>query len=530
MVESRVRRGSALWCAVLSASILFAGTALAAETPRRGGTMVLAATSDPVTLNPALSTTVNVSYVAALVFNTLVRHDFNLSPIPDLARSWTVSEDGLTITFDLERNVTWHDGKPFTSADVKYTFEEVLIKYHPLGKTAFASVTAIETPNPHTVVFRFKYATPAFLNTIGLYAAPIIPKHVYEGTDPTKNPANQQPIGTGPFVFKEWAQGSHVIVERNPRYFRAGKPYLDRVVFKIIPDPSARVLAFETGEVDYLPYFGTPVHEVKRLRTLKDTEVFMAPGFQSIFMLWFNLRKPPLNDLKVRQAIAHAIDKQQVFDRAAHGVGKLATGPIASATKWAYTPDVPQYPRNVDRANQLLDEAGFKRGADGMRFTLTLVSDAAGVGPDTGQVVRDQLRDVGIRLELRPMDAAAFYDKMFVQWDFDIGFSEASTGPDPSIGVQRLYVTSNIRKVPFTNGTGYSNPEADELFARGAAEPNLAKRAAIYKQIQKILVRDLPMIWLWEQAYPVTYRTRFVNAVTTPYSNMDPHEDTWIRP
>jgi peptide/nickel transport system substrate-binding protein len=508
---------------------VWAGLASAAEAPRRGGTFIMANTADPVTLNPTLTTTVQAIYVTSMVMNALVAHDLSLNPIPDLARSWTISDDGLTIRFDLVRNATWHDGKPFTSADVKFTFDEALIKYHPLGKTAYAAVESIQTPDPHTVVFRFKHSAPAFMNIIGAYAGTIIPKHLYEGTDLTKNPLNAQPVGTGPFRFKEWVKGSHIALERNPNYFKAGKPYLDRIVVKVVPDPGARMVAFEAGELDYLPYFGTPLHEVPRIQRMPDSEVTFAPGFSSIFMLWFNLRKAPLSDLRVRQAIAHAVDRQAILDKAAFGVGKLASGPIASGTKWAFHPNLPRYARDLARANRLLDEAGYRRGPDGTRFKISLLSDAAGVGPATGEIVREQLREVGIALELRPMEAAAFYDRMFVQWDYDMAFQEAATGPDPAIGVARLYITSNIRRVPFTNGTGYSNPEADDLFAQGAKEPSVAKRGAIYRKLQEILVRDLPMIWLWEQAYPVAYKKRFAEVVSSPYSNMDLHENTWMR-
>src|SRR5262249_55549925 len=152
---------------------------------------------------------------------------------------------------------------------------------------------------------------------------------------------------------------------------------LDRVVFKIIPDATARVLALEAGDVDYIPYFGIPLQEVARIQKSGNAEGTFAPGFSSIFMLWFKLRKAPLNAPRVREAIAHAVGRQVILEKASHGVGKLATGPIASATGWAYNPNVLRYPRDVARANRLLDEAGYRRGGDGTRFKLTLVSDAA---------------------------------------------------------------------------------------------------------------------------------------------------------
>jgi peptide/nickel transport system substrate-binding protein len=192
---------------------------------------------------------------------------------------------------------------------------------------------------------------------------------------------------------------------------------------------------------------------------------------------------------------------------------------------------VPAYPRDIGRANRLLDEAGLRRGSDGVRFKMAILTDAASpVGPQMAEIIRDQLREAGIAVEPRPLDSATLWDKMFVQWDFGAAIQEIATGPDPAIGVSRLYVSSNIRKVPFTNGEGYSNPEVDTLFDQGSREPNPTKRAAIYKKIQEILVRDLPMLWLWEQAYPVAFKKVFVNGLVTPYSNFESNEDTWMRP
>jgi peptide/nickel transport system substrate-binding protein len=501
-----------------------------APAPRRGGALIIVDPADPTTLNPALTTAVTASVVTSKMFNALIGHDWNGNPIPDLARSWSVADNGLSMRFDLVRNAQWHDGKPLTSADVKFTYEEAILKYHPLGKTALAALESVQTPDPYTVVFRLKFPAPALMSVIGLYAGSILPKHLYEGTDVTKNPHNDRPVGSGPFMFKEWVKGSHIALERNPRYFKSGKPYLDRIVFRIIPDASARVLAFEAGEVDYLPYFATPLHEVGRLRAMKDTELVLAPGFSAIYNFWFNLRKAPFNDLRVRQAIAHGLDKQVIFEKAAFGIGKAATGPIASATKWAYNASVPTYPRDVVRANRLLDEAGLKRGADGMRFKMAILTDTGSpVGPQMADIIRDQLREIGIDAEARRLDSSTLWDKMFVQWDFDTAIQEIATGPDPAIGVSRLYVSSNIRKVPFTNGAGYSNPEVDALFEQGAREPNAAKRAAIYRKVQEIIVRDLPMVWIWEQAYPVAWKKRFEQGLTTPFSNFEPNEDTWLR-
>ncbi|HSC70752.1 MAG TPA: ABC transporter substrate-binding protein, partial [Candidatus Methylomirabilis sp.] len=230
-----------------------AGTAPSLEKPKYGGTFVVAIVNDPTTLNPATSSDFYVKIISGTVFDTLVNLDFNLTPVPRLATSWDVSKDGLTYTFHLAK-ATWHDGKPLTSEDVKFTVEQVLGPYHPSGAQYKDRIQEIQTPNPQTVVFRLKTPFGPFLVMLAndLY---IVPKHIYQGTDILKNPARLTPVGTGPFKLAEWKKGDYVRVVRNPDYFMEGKPYLDEIVFKVAADAGARMLAFEKGEIDYLSFY-----------------------------------------------------------------------------------------------------------------------------------------------------------------------------------------------------------------------------------------------------------------------------------
>ncbi|MCA1634473.1 MAG: ABC transporter substrate-binding protein, partial [Acidobacteria bacterium] len=222
------------------------------QEPRRGGTVTVAVSSDPGGLNPAVTTQGGVHLVCGSIFSGLVAHDFDLNPVPDLAERWEVSPDGRTYTFHLARGAMFHDGAPVTSEDVRYTFEQLLLKYHARARASVGdNLRRVSTPDPHTVVFEFERPYAAFLQLVDVTNAPVMPKHLYEGTDPLTNPRNTAPVGSGPFKFQEWVKGDHITLARNEKYYKSGKPYLDRVVYRVMPSNAVAAIAFERGEVDY---------------------------------------------------------------------------------------------------------------------------------------------------------------------------------------------------------------------------------------------------------------------------------------
>ena len=481
------------------------------ETPKYGGTFIVGSGGDPVSLNLASGFSTIDTLAAASVFNMLVKSDSELNPQPDLAESWKVSDDGLTYTFNLVKNATWHDGKPFTSADVKFTFLDVIKKYHPRGAAAMNAVDSIETPNASTVVFKLKYPYDPLMKFIGNEAF-IIPKHLYENTDILKNPYDMKPIGTGPFVFKEWKKGDHILLERNPNYFKKGKPYLDKMIIKVVPDASSRMIAFEAKEIDYLYYVMLPSSEVSKFKN-RPGFVVSSQGHEdgpSILMITLNLRKAPFNNLKVRQALAHAVDKQYIEEKADYGLGKPALGPIASPTKWAFNPRITQYEFNLKKAEQLLDEAGYKRGPDGIRFKTSLTADRGNfIAAKAAEILRDQFGKIGVQVDLKLVDRATMVDAVYVRWDFDMQVHGFGTGPDPAIGVSRMYVSSNIKPVPFANASAYSNKEVDELFGLAERAPTVKARADYYFKVQQVLAREVPYIWLSEYGLQSAWRDEF---------------------
>ncbi len=483
----------------------------AQEKSKYGGTFIIGIGADPASLNLAAGFSTVDTLAGANIYNMLVKSDSDLNPRPDLAESWKISEDGLTYTFHLVKNATWHDGVPFTSADVKFTFTEVMNKHHPRGAVVLKAVESVETPDPYTVVFKLRHPYDPLLKFMGNEAF-VIAKHLYENTDILKNPYNLKPVGTGPFVFKEWKRGSHIILERNPSYFKPGKPYLDKIIVRIVPDPSSRMIAFEAKEIDYLYYVMLPSSEVSRFKN-RPGFVVSSKGHEdgpSIMMINFNLRKPPFNNLKVRQAIAHAIDKEYIEEKADYGLGKPAIGPIASVMRWAFNPNVKLFEFNPKKAEQLLDEAGYPKGADGIRFKTSIIADRGTfLYAKAAEIIRDYLGKIGIPVELKLLDRSSMIDATYIRWDFDMQVHGLGTGPDPAIAVARTYVSTNIKPVAFANASGYSNKEVDELFALAEKAPAVKKRAEYYHKVQEIIVRDLPYLWLSEYGLNSAWRDEF---------------------
>ncbi len=482
----------------------------AATGPRRGGAVVVVQSSDPGSLNPAITTAGPVHTITDQIFNGLVGLDDQLNPVPELAESWEISADGTVYTFKLRPGVTWHDGAPFTSADVKFSFEEALLKFHARTRAGLENVlTAIDTPDELTVVFRLARPYGPLLQRLDVVEASIIPQHIFAGKDLQNNPANLNPIGTGPFKFVEYVKGERIVLERNPAYFRAGRPYLDQVIFQIIPDPGTALLALERGEVDYLG--SVPGAEVERLKAMP--ELVVVPGYGGSggsfcqITLIPNMTRPPFDTPEVRQAFYHALDRQLILDRVYFGQGAVSTGPISSQVEWAYSPAVLPYPHDPARAEKLLDAAGYPRDAAGNRLTVVFTHPSSFAR--LGEVLREQLKTVGVTLELEAMDMPAAVDKVFVQKDFELGVASYCNGSDPEIGVRRVYVSSNIGPIPFSNGAGYVNPEVDKLFDEAAALTDRAERAAIYAVLQRQIVDDLPYFWLVDSAGYRAYRATF---------------------
>ena len=528
---------AASWLAASASSIAQASTApTAAGTPTPGGVLNVAVSPEPTLLTSAFITTMNIGQVSSKVLEGLVSYDLNLKPVPALATSWTTSPDGLTITFKLRQGVKWHDGKDFTSADVAFTLKEVWQKLHPFGRAAFANVKEVQTPDPLTVVLKLSAPAPYLLNYSNTYGAQILPRHIYEGKDVLTNPANNAPIGTGPFVFKEWVKGSHVRLVRNPNYWgkdAQGKqlPYLDGVVFRFIPDPAARAVALQAGELDVALGSSIPVTSLANFKDTKRYSINLDDGryLSTIFLTQFNVRRPYLQDKRVRHAFAHAIDRNALLKVVYLGYGKPATGPIPSSVVQYYTPNTPQYAFDLKKAAALLDQAGFKPDGKGVRLKVNLDYDS-----DTqrgAEFIKQSLARVGVQVNLRTGDTATYLRRIFTEQDYDLMISSLHRLPDPTLGVQRLFWTKNIVKgAPWTNGSGYSNPKLDQIMEAAAVEADAGKRKQLIHDWQRIAQEDLPLIDLIEPTWVTVSTARFHKTVPKGDGLFASYADAWLSP
>jgi peptide/nickel transport system substrate-binding protein len=483
-----------------------------------------------------MSTSAECQFPAGDIFDGLVRYSSDMTPLPDLATSWTESDDGLTYTFDLVDNATWHDGEPVTSADVKFTFEQVISKYQSrVGSIYSTFLDNISTPDEYTVVFHLKEVFPPFMRIVGWVEEPILPQHLLDpavtGIPIEQNDEyNQAPIGSGPFMFEEWVHGDHVTLVRNPNYFVPEYPYLDSVIIRIITDPTARLNAFKTGELDVL--VGGTLAE-SSASSLEGPGVTLVNGqgtgvafYEAAEMLMFNLHGPEhdeILDVNVRRAIAHALDKDWMVENIMFGFSQPAWGPIGTGNPF-HNPEVTNdYPYDLTEANRILDSAGYAKGSDGVRFTLTMrfATDKAMEEP-LAQYLQAQLREIGISAEISGSPMTTKNNLCYVEYSYDICATEIGTGPDPSISVARFYETTNIKDVPYDNGAGYSNPVVDELIREFSTTVGDSARQPIIFEFQKVVQEDLPYLFLFTSLNVAAYHNNI-------HGMFDQSEFVWDR-
>lgn len=466
--------------------------------PQKGGTLVVGIGSDAPTVSPVLSTGIPDRMIGCSIYEGLINYASDFTARPLLAKSWTISPDGKTYEF-LLRSAKWHDGKPFTSEDVKWSLIEASTKYSPLFAPAGRQIESVEAPAPDKVVIKLKQPFgPLLLSLSCAGGGAILPAHVFKGTDLPSNPASTaSPVGTGPFKLTEWQRGNFIRLTRNKDYWNAERPYLDEVAVKIVPQAPARMQALQAGEIDQIPgqFFPSSNHSLVRAdNRLKLVTSGFPPGTTFVF---FNVTRKPFDNVKVRQALFFATNRDFLVKTAWQGDGTPSLRPWTSAIGWAANPEVDyskMYPFDPKRANALLDEAGFKRGADGKRFSLRFTYPANSV--EFGQValaLQSMWKDVGVEVTVEALELATFMKRMFVDREFDVSINIYTSAGDPSLGVARTFVTSSIGR-PYGNPSGYSNPEVDRLFALAETGIDQADRAKHYTAVQKILAQDLPSL------------------------------------
>lgn len=464
-------------------------------TPTRGGTLVIGVGRDPPLLTNAISTAGPTQTVSGKIFDGLLSYDAQFRPQAQLATGWETSRDGLAITFTLRQGVRWHDGKPFTSADVAYSVLEAWKKYNARGRSTFLNVERVDTPSPHVAVLRLSKPAPFILRALASTESQVIPRHLYEGSDPLANPRNSAPVGTGPFRFVRWEKGRQLVPERNPDYWDSGKPYLDQIVYRQLTDPAAAAAALETGAVHLAAEL--PLAELRNLGSKPGLAVHRRINTLNLGITGFefNLERPLFQDLRVRQAIAHAVDRDFLLKNVWHGYGTVEHGPIPSGFKDFHAADVPTYPFDLKKAEALLEAAGHKRNKQGVRLQFSCDPNTGATLLQTAQVLRSNLARIGVRLDVRVQDFGEFVNRVYTRRDFDTILVSATAGPDPAIGTQRFYWSKNIQPgVAFSNAAAYRNADVDRWLEQAQVETDLAKRRELYAQFQRQVQKDLPKI------------------------------------
>ncbi len=398
---------------------------------------------------------------------------------------------------------------------------------HPF-KSMFAPVNAVTMPDKHTAVIRLSEPHPALALAMTTVFLPILPKHVYgDGQPLPTHPRNaQNVVGSGPFKVAEFKPGEHLILERFDKFFVKDRPLLDRLIVREYKDSASLLLAFERGEVDMNVSLSDP-RDVERAKKIPGATVVSnsARGIGPLVWLAFNTKHPQLQDRRVRQAISFAIDREFVVNTLFAGLHKRSTGPLSSASPF-YSADVERYDVNLQKAAQLLDAAGLKPGADGMRLKLSLdVAPGTADQRTIAEYLRPTLAKVGVDVTLRASPDFPTWARRISSFQFDMTVDSVWNWGDPVIGVHRTYQASNIREgVIWSNTQQYANPKVDELMAAAAKERDPAKRKALYRDFQKLVVDDCPIAYLIEPNYAVGYR-RIASPKASVWGVMSPQHE-----
>ena len=458
----------------------------AAGQPKKGGTLILARAGEVTNLDPHKVPAFTSARVFELVYSYLMRLDENLGVQPDLAESApTVSADGKTVTVKIRSGVKFHNGDALTSADVKYTFDRIIDpKTAAVARSFFADVETITAPDPTTVIFNLKSPNAALIAYMAHPNTGIVSKKIGEANaDLSKK---ETAIGSGPFKLAEWVPDNFMRFDANKDYYVSGQPYLDGIRINVVPDESGIAAALRTKAADMAII--TNANVARTLRSESTITLSSKPSL-SYNLLFLNTKRPPFDNLKVRQAIAYAIDRKAIIDAVAFGEGEV-TGPIAPAlANYALpTSQYPLYTRDVVKAKQLLQEANVGP----VSFTILTATTEPAYGKDEAQLVQAQLAEVGITVKIDPIELTQYVDR-WLKADFDMATGLNGGGPDPDFYVYRYFTDDgNLNFV-----TSYKNPVSSDAIKQARASTDPAKRKDLYTTAQKELVNGVPFIWLF---------------------------------
>ena len=472
--------------------------AQAAGTPVSGGTVTIPIVADP-TLNPwSPNAFVESLFVNRVLFDGLTKPGKDLAPAPDLAASWTTSSDGLSWTFKLREGVKWSDGQPFTSADVAFTFNDIVLK-PDLGaqnRGNFSAVKSVTAVDATTVRFDLSRKFSALTSYLA-YNSGIVPKHVLSA-DPLKtNTFNKGvPVSTGPFKVEKYTSGQSVSLVRNENYFGA-KPYLDKVVFTVVPDANTQIAQALAGDVSIMILDDKAA--VARVKSANNLAVVSRPLVQ-YYWLALNQTDPRFTDVRVRQAFVQAIDRQAIIKSVELGYGSIANSAITPALKAYFDPSLSsRYPYDPQKAKDLLAAAGWTPGAggvlmkEGKPFQFTMDVGQKGVLEPVNALIQQDLKKIGVVADLNTMEWNSYIQKVVVRRDYTASVNWWTYPSDPDVFP---YYASSAAGKGF-NIPGYQDAKLDDLLIQGQGTSDLEARKAVYKQLQTYMADTLPYLFLW---------------------------------
>jgi peptide/nickel transport system substrate-binding protein len=497
--------------------------------PGYGDTIITGSIGEPSNLIPILSSDSASHEVASYIYNGLVKYDKNLNIIGDLAESWDISKDNLSITFHLKKNVRWHDGTPFTARDVMYTYKVIVDPNTPTAYSGdFKLVKEARIIDDYT--FKVTYGEP-FAPALISWGASILPAHLLEGKDITTSPLTRKPVGTGMYIFKEWIAGDRVLLSANNNYFD-GRPYIDRSIIRIVPDSATMFLELKQYGVDMMGL--TPLQAVRQTdypKFKREFNKFKYLSFTYVY-LGYNLKHKFFKDTKVRQAISYAINKQEIIDGVLLGQGVEATGPF-KPDMWSYNGNVKKYEYNTKEALALFHEAGFKKGTNGMlekdgapfEFTV-LVNQGNTVRIQCAELIQKRLSEIGIKVKIRVIEWASFINEFIDKKNFEAVILGWSIPQDPDIF--DIWHSSKQGKKEL-NFMSFENREVDELLVKARHTLNREERKKYYFRIQEILAEEQPYTFLFIPYANIALHRRFKGIEPAPAGLMY-NFDKWYVP
>jgi peptide/nickel transport system substrate-binding protein len=480
--------------------------------------VVYGVASEPRSLNPLLANDGASTSVTQILFEPLIKVDATSgAPVPALADRWDQSGDGLTYAFHIRPNVTWSDGQPFTAEDARFTFDAIL---DPRTKTPFTSrldgIARYDAPDPST--FRVTLKTPYCPFLVSTMGLPIVPKHLLANSADinTDHFNNAQPVGTGPYAFKEWVQDDHITLAANPTYW-GGKPKIGQWIRKVTKDSNVTTAQLKTGELDYAAAQPEALDDLRQA----NLNILSYPG-PNINYIAYNLDRPLFSDKRVRQALTYALDRATIVKTLLLDEGQVLNSPLV-AHSWAFNAAVPTYGFDPAKARALLMEAGWSAGPDGVLqkdgtpFRFTLITDAGTKARESLlTIVQDQWAKVGVQVQPQLVQFAAFTDKFQKAHDFDA----AAWGTNIAIDPDQSSTWASNQFPSGDNYVHYANQGVDAMLeqARTLSGCDQSSRKAVYDKIQQQIAEDQPYTFLWSQKTDLAMNKRIQNVVPNQWA------------